>query len=209
MGFHNRALGKWSIFRGPVNTNPLTHAVSFGWNTCELVHVRRCVICLVQPAVSLRAEWAWLFEGGWRWMGGRAGANPPVPRAMCPAPSQLHHAASSVVGPLERYKALWMLSAQTTHCPPSRDYSSLNEAARRRIQSKRRRRRRRRYTILQQELHSLKGRGHWQSWHANQQRLGNHPMRTTRPARRIGRREERFRKDPSLFKSSLGPLGTP
>lgn len=39
-------------------------------------------------------------------MGGSAGANPPVPRAMCPAPSQLHHAASSVVGPLERYKAL-------------------------------------------------------------------------------------------------------
>jgi len=52
-----------------------------------------------------------------------------------------------------------MLSAQTTHCPPSRDYSFLNEAARRRIQSKRRRRN----TILQQELLSLKGRGHRQS----------------------------------------------
>ncbi len=169
----------------------------------SLMHVCRCVICFCQPAVSLWAEWAWLFEGGWRWMGGRAGANPPAPRAMCPAPSQLHHAASSVVGPLERYKALWMLSAQTTHCPPSRDYSSLNEAARRRIQSKRRRRRRRRYTILQQELHSLKGRGHRQSWHANQQRLGNHPMRTTRPARRMGRREERIKKDPSLFKIRL------
>lgn len=39
-------------------------------------------------------------------MGGRAEANPPVPRAVCPVSSQLHHAASSVVGPLERYKAL-------------------------------------------------------------------------------------------------------
>lgn len=107
--------------------------------------------------------------------GGRAGANPPVPRVVCPAPSQLHHAASSVVGPLERYKALWMLSAQTTHWPPSRDYCSLNEVARRRIQCKRRRRRRRRHTILQQERHSLKGRGHRQSWYANQQRLGTTP----------------------------------
>lgn len=180
-----------SIFRSPVNTNPLTHAVTFTWSLCELVHMCKCVICLCQPVVCLRPEWPWLFEGDWRWMGGRAGANPPAPHAMCPAPSQLHHAASSVVGPLECYKALWMLSAQTTQCPPSRDYSSLNEAARRRIQSKRYRRRRR-YTILQQELHSLKGRGHRQSWHANQQRLGNHPMRTTRPPLRMGRREERF-----------------
>lgn len=29
VGFNNRALGEWSIFRGPVNTNPLTHAVTF------------------------------------------------------------------------------------------------------------------------------------------------------------------------------------
>jgi len=118
VGFHYRALGEWGISRGPVNTNPLTHAVTLGSNMCELVHVCRCVICLCQPAVSLWAGWAWLFEGGWSWMGGRAGANPPEPRAVCPAPGELHHAASSVVGPLERYKALWMLSAQTTHCPP-------------------------------------------------------------------------------------------
>lgn len=115
-------------------------------------------------------------------MGVEPGANPPVPRAMCPAPSQLHHAASSVVAPLEPYKAPWMLSAQTTQWAPSRDYSFLNEAARRRVQSTRCRRRRRRYTVLQQELHSLKGRGHRQSWHANQQRLGNHLMGTKRPA---------------------------
>lgn len=94
--------------------------------------------------------------------------------AQHPAPSQLNHAVSSVVDPSERYKALWMLSAQATQCPPSRDYGSLNEAARRRIQNKRYRIRRR-STIHQQEFHSLKGRGHGQSWHANQRRLGNHP----------------------------------
>lgn len=166
--------------------------------------MRRYIICLCQPVVSVWLERHWLFEGGWRWIGGRVGANPPVPRAMYPAPSQLHHAASSVVGPLERYKALWMLSAQTTRCPPSRDYSSLNEAARRRIQSKRYRRRRRRYTILQQEFHSLKGRGHQQSWHANQQRLGHQP-----PWEQHVHHEEwgggtkGFKKDPSLFKIQL------
>lgn len=151
-----------NIFRSPVDTNTLTHTVTFCWSLCELVHLHRRVICRCQPVVSLCPERPWSFEGGWRWMGGTAGANPPVPRAMCPAPSQLHHAAFSVVSPLERYKAPWMLSAQTTQCPPSRDYSSLNGAARRRIQSKRYRKRRRRYTILQQELHSLKGRGHRQ-----------------------------------------------
>lgn len=139
-------------------------------------------------------------------MGVELGANPPVPRAMCPAPSQLHHAASSVVGPLEPYKAPWMLSAQTTQWAPSRDYSFLNEAARRRIQSERYRRRRRRYTVLQQELHSLKGRGHRQSWHANQQRLGNHPMRTTRPPWRGLGDLERIH---HFWKSSLETLGTP
>lgn len=138
-------------------------------------------------------------------MGVELGANPPVPRAMCPAPSQLHHAASSVVGPLEPYKAPWMLSAQTTQWAPSRDYSFLNDAARRRTQRERCRRRRRRYTVLQQELHSLKGRGHWQSWHANHQRLGNHPMTTTRPPWRGLGGLERIH---HFSKSSLETLGT-
>lgn len=97
----------------------------------------RSVICFCQPAVFFWAEWdSRLKEADAEWVGGegaRAGTNPPVPHGVCPAPSQLHQAASSVVGPLERYKSLWMLSAQTTHCPPSRDYSFLNEAARRRV----------------------------------------------------------------------------
>ena len=100
VGFHNTALGEWSIFRGPVNTNPLTHAVTFSRGVCELVHVRRCVICLGQPAVSPWAERACLFEGGWCWMGGSAGANPPVPRAMCPAPSTQHPASCTTPPPL-------------------------------------------------------------------------------------------------------------
>lgn len=181
----SKIIKEWKHFRS-INKNPLSHAVHFCWSLWELVHMRRYIICLCQPVVSVWLERHWLFEGGWRWIGGRAGANPPVPRAMYPAPSQLHHAASSVVGPLERYKALWMLSAQTTRCPPSRDYSSLNEAARRKIQSKRYRRRRRRYTILQQEFHSLKGRGHQQSWHANQQRLGHQPPENNTSTMRNG-----------------------
>lgn len=32
-------------------------------------------------------------------------ANPPSPHGICPEPSQLHHAVSSVVAPLECYKA--------------------------------------------------------------------------------------------------------
>lgn len=105
----------------------------FPGKICVILSLSPCVICLGQPATSFWAERSWLFEECCCLEGGRPAANPPLPWAVCPAPSQRHHRASSVVGPLGSYKSLWMLSAQTAHCPPSRDYCSLNEAARRRI----------------------------------------------------------------------------
>lgn len=165
----------------------------------SLIHISWCVICLRQPVVSPRPEWAELFEGYWHWMGGSTGANPPAPHGMCPEPSQLHHAVSSVVAPLECYKALWMISAQATRWPPSRDYSSLNEGARRRVRSKRCRRRRRvtllRSSILRKEepigkADTLINSG-WETtlWERHVQNWGQ------------GQGREDSQKDPSLFKT--------
>lgn len=129
--FHNRALGEWSIFRGPVNTNPLTHYVTFSSNMCELVHVCGCVICFCQPAVG--AELGGLIRLHTR----------HVPSTQPVAPC--HLLCSGSIGALQG--PLNAISTDDTLAPSS-DYSSLNKVARRSIRSKRRRRRRRWYTIL-------------------------------------------------------------